>query len=323
MYKPKLNLTKDLEHVYSTHRSGWSYAVQSLRDLHNPDGTFVVSFLSRYFAWGTSVGEARSKTPTPIEEPWIAVAHVPFNKLPLEYYAKRNTNFLELKKTDIWKHSAKNCKGIYCLSEYMAKQLRVHIDIPVEVIYHPTEFPTNKWTPEKFRSNPNKSVIQLGNWMRRMSAIFNIDSPYQRVIVNAGSSKKDVLELMDKMGEAYIADEDIIYQDDFLDNDEYDELLAKNIVFINLYDASANNAIIECIARNTPILINPIEPVIEYLGENYPYYYTTYEEAARKLRDEKCIMDTYYHLVNMDKIRFTGEYFKQSIEKSEIYKNLP
>ena len=58
-----------------------------------------------------------------------------------------------------------------------------------------------------------------------------------------------------------------------LSNQEYDNLLTENIVFINLIDASAVNTLIECMVRNTPIIINRHPVVVELLGENYPLYY--------------------------------------------------
>ena len=60
---------------------------------------------------------------------------------------------------------------------------------------------------------------------------------------------------------------------DHLDNNDYDVLLSQNIVFLDLYDTSANNAVIECIARGTPLLINRHPATIEYLGEKYPFYF--------------------------------------------------
>ena len=57
------------------------------------------------------------------------------------------------------------------------------------------------------------------------------------------------------------------------DNCEYDKLLSENVIFINLIDASAINTLIECIVRNTPIIINNHPAVIELLGENYPLYF--------------------------------------------------
>ena len=57
-----------------------------------------------------------------------------------------------------------------------------------------------------------------------------------------------------------------------LTNEEYDELLSKNIVFINLVDASTVNTVLECIVRNTPIIVNKHPAVVELLGEDYPLY---------------------------------------------------
>ena len=48
-----------------------------------------------------------------------------------------------------------------------------------------------------------------------------------------------------------------------LSNEDYDILLSENIVFLDLYDSSANNAVIECIARATPLLVNNLVWVIK------------------------------------------------------------
>jgi hypothetical protein len=58
-----------------------------------------------------------------------------------------------------------------------------------------------------------------------------------------------------------------------LSNNDYDNLLSRSVVFINLEDASAVNTIIECIIRNTPIIVNRLPAVVEYLGVGYPLYY--------------------------------------------------
>jgi hypothetical protein len=42
---------------------------------------------------------------------------------------------------------------------------------------------------------------------------------------------------------------------------------------MDLYDATSNNAIVECIIRNTPIIVNKLPGVVDYLGENYPLYF--------------------------------------------------
>ena len=109
----------------------------------------------------------------------------------------------------------------------------------------------------------------------------------------------------------------------FLPNEEYDRLLSENIVFVYLYDASANNTVIECIVRNTPLLVNPIEPVKEYLGEDYPFYYNSYEEAVSKVSNLDLIYETHQFLCNHHiKKKLTKEYFSVSFANSQIYRSL-
>lgn len=107
-----------------------------------------------------------------------------------------------------------------------------------------------------------------------------------------------------------------------LDNDAYDELLTKNIVFINLVDASAANTIIECMVRRVPIVVNKISPVVEYLGEEYPLYYESFREAADKCTNPELINVAHEYLKNLDKSFLTIEYFIQSMFQSDICKSL-
>lgn len=69
---------------------------------------------------------------------------------------------------------------------------------------------------------------------------------------------------------------DMIRQVDILEtisNEDYDVLLTSSVVLIDLYEASAVNTVIECIARNTPILVNRHPAIVEYLGSDYPLYF--------------------------------------------------
>lgn len=112
----------------------------------------------------------------------------------------------------------------------------------------------------------------------------------------------------------------IIYNN--LDNNKYDELLTENIVFLNLIDCSASNTVIECIVRNTPLLINPHPAIIELLGTDYPFYYNTLEEANTKINDILLIKETYTYLSLLPKDQYTIDYFLESIINSNIYKNI-
>jgi hypothetical protein len=85
-----------------------------------------------------------------------------------------------------------------------------------------------------------------------------------------------------------------------LGNTEYDELLSNNIVFLNLVDASAANTVIECIVRRTPLVVNRIPAVEEYIGREYPLFYNTLEEANAILNDLDLLELGHKYLINYD-----------------------
>jgi len=95
----------------------------------------------------------------------------------------------------------------------------------------------------------------------------------------------------------------------YLNNEDYDKLLRSNIVFIKLVGASAVNTVIECIVRNTPIVVNKLPAIVEVLGENYPLYYTTMEDAT-KVITLRNIEQAYNYLKKLDKTMLKIETFK-------------
>lgn len=101
---------------------------------------------------------------------------------------------------------------------------------------------------------------------------------------------------------------------DTLNNEQYDELLSENIVFLKLVDASAVNTIIECIVRCTPILVNHHAAVEEMLGVDYPFYYDDLVEATVKLNDLDLIKRTNKYLVNLNKSKFSMDYFMRDMD---------
>lgn len=108
---------------------------------------------------------------------------------------------------------------------------------------------------------------------------------------------------------------------DYLNNDEYDKIFSENIVFLNLINCSAANTIIECIVRNTPIVINRLEPVEEYLGKDYPLFYEKSQDIPGILTEEK-ILEAHEYLKHKDKEFLQIEYFMFEMEKSSIYQNI-
>ena len=89
-------------------------------------------------------------------------------------------------------------------------------------------------------------------------------------------------------------------------------------MFIDLIEASACNTLIECIVRNTPILIRPLPSVVERLGKDYPMYWNDYTDIYNLLKYDN-IKKTHEYLKNLDKSCYTFDYWINSILNSQIY----
>ena len=102
---------------------------------------------------------------------------------------------------------------------------------------------------------------------------------------------------------------------EYVENDVYDQLLTKNIVFLNLVDGSAINTLLECLVRNTPIVINRHPAVIEILGENYPLLYDDISTIGAMLRLPNIIFETHLYLKKIDKSPFHIDFFLKRLDK--------
>ena len=320
-FRGKINLDGQSLFFYGQHRSGWKYAVGYLQELHNPEGVLLDAFIERTFAW-------RAGETTPRREPWVGFIHVPPH-IP-EWFQGQQSN-RSIFKSSAWQESFQYCKGLYTLSRYHRDFLENTLDIPVNHLLFPTETPGKKWSWENFAANKDKKIIQIGWWLRKIHSIFQLPLPpgkYKKVFLKVSYFDWEDLikkerEILVKQGTFRDEMYDTAETAGYLPNDVYDRMLTENIVFLNLYDSSANNTIIECIARNTPILVNPLAAVKEYLGESYPFYFDSLEEAVEKVQDDDLVYKTHRYLANHPITeKLTGEYFLKSFEESEIYKNL-
>jgi len=318
-YEKKINLSDQLEGFYGQHRSGWLYALKYLEKLNNPHAIFLDAFVERTFCW--KPGGVK-----PTLEPWIGFIHVPPNVPPWFQHQQSNDYIFS---TEIWQKSFPYCRGLFTLSNYHKKSLETKLDIPINNLIHPTETPWKKWSWRKFKHNKEKKIIQVGWWLRKLHTIYQLPTTkYKKIFLKI--THADLKSLMNKEREILMNEgqfDENMYETakkiQFLPNAQYDRLLSENLIIINLYDSSANNTVIECIARNTPILVNPIEPIVEYLGEDYPLYFSSLEEAARKAEDLDLIYQTHRYLIDHPiKEKLTGNYFFNSFVQSGIYKSL-
>ena len=324
----KINLRA--QYSYNHHRSGWGFVLDLLANYHREDSTVMDSWIERTFAWD-KIKNSQLRL-IPYREPWVGIFHHPPN-MPT-WFSDLATPYAIINSRE-FQDSLPMCKGLYTLSKYHADFVKCFIkNIPVEVLYHPTEIPQVKFNFKDFTTNTNKKIINIGYWLRKLISIYQLDTDqgiYQKIRLLPSSSwvSSDVIEriidietkfckrtLTDNMKRSVI---DVQH----MSNEDYDELLSKNIVFVDLYDSSANNCIIECIVRGTPILVNPLPAVVEYLGVNYPFYFSNLEEAANKLRNFELIEFTSNYLMQPEIFeKVTAEYFLKTIRESQAWKSL-
>ena len=324
----KINLHGQISYNY--HRSGWEYVLNLLTEYHRDDATVFDTWLERTFAW-----EKKKNTQLrfiPYREPWIGVFHHPPNT---PNWCTEDATPYAIIQSKEFQDSLPTCKGIYVLSKYHADFLKCFIKtIPIETLYHPTDTSDKLFNVDEFIKNNNKKIVNVGWWCRNLSSIYQLEvdmNVYQKIrlllpptclqsgnvdlILNIEKSFRGT-ELSDDMKRSVV---DVRY----MSNNDYDELLSKNIVFLDLYDSSANNAVVECIVRGTPVLVNSLPAVKEYLGEEYPFYFTNLEDASRKLNNIELIKETHKYLVNSGiSEKVTKEYFLKTIREGNIWKSL-
>ncbi len=198
------------------------------------------------------------------------------------------------------------------------------VDVPVESVPLPNAMPQLRFTMDGFRSNPSPRIIQVGTWLRKLHAIHELPvRRLQRTIVHQHELYIDWLFQQERQILGLDVDESVVETLPFLDNRAFDELLSCNLVFAELYAAGANNVVVECMTRATPILVNPLDAVREYLGEDYPLYFSSRMEAAIKAEDLDLVAAAHDYLANLPQVRQLSEAcFLGAVGQSEIYGSL-
>lgn len=377
-YYPSLNgvdrrVMINLDYVFQNdfsqyHRSGWSYVIGGLMKLDashimRTSDVLVDTYVDRSFHWGYPI--LKYLNMLPYDKPWYGFVHHTFNTDHSEF------NCYNLLNNDDFIQSLKCCKGILCLSRYLANQFqdelkKININVPVYSLYHPMEFIDNVFTMDKFRNNPNRKIVQIGAWLRNPYGIYEMPLPSDGGplrLTKVALKGKEMDQYFPPPGFADAIEDTLIEHDwfsknindpccrdnicrdlicrpakshinkfckglydhimdqlnsvvilDKLSNDDYDNLLAENIVFLNLVDCSAVNTVVECIVRNTPLIINKLPPLVEVLGNDYPGFYTSCNEAADLCQDMNTIKRIHDYLSKLNKDRYKLENFAEDLQ---------
>ncbi len=238
-------------------------------------------------------------------ERWIGFFHQPF------FTSKPLIPLSEVKEVLSQKGALKSCMGIFVLTKWQRDFLLWQkLDVPVSTVFHPVSFDCPKWSWEEWIEN--RRVTFVGRWLRQPQII-------QDLVCN-GVKK---YWLCKQNTAVYgIKENGTVERLPYLSNAHYDMWLSKSIIMTHIVDAAANNVVMECIARNTPLLINWHSSAVEYLGGKYPLYYSNIREAGWKASDPAMVLAAHDYLKEMDKSNFSTNAFVEAVGSSEVFENI-
>ena len=315
----KLQLT-GMRDSYGLHRNAYNRIVETLLPLqHNGMGVSFIPFIEKYFVWGNSPGEAASRHPRPLLKNWVGILHVPFDA---PAWFDRSVSPESIFESDLWNLSLPSCCGVICFSENLRSDVqRWYPDLPTLSVMHPTSWDDcERFSLDAYEKSPK--LVQIGDWLRKLQAIYMVEAPgHTKIMLEKVNTSRFLEREIAHIGDHRNTSVEIRRG---LSNVEYDRLLATSVAFAWLYATEANNLIIECIVRSTPIIVNPLPSVIEYLGHNYPLYMQSLDEVPFLLRDTARIHAAHEYLAqDVIRERLSYKAFLRSLAFSEFYQKIP
>lgn len=229
--------------------------------------------------------------------------------------------------------------------EYLENNNVLSKNITIKSLLHPLEGNReNNFNINEYLNNKNKKIYFIGWWLRKFDIFYKINNKkYQKIILVKNTEGRWVTEYIYFEIRKVLINEDYaiksssvnsltideinilksknVHISNFISNNEYDLIFRNNIVFLDFYSTSANNALLECIYNNTPVLVKKNAACVEYLGEKYPLYFDSLEEVEYKLNNTALIIAAHNYLKKMPKEQFTYKYFNEQL-KNIIVKNL-
>ena len=309
---------------YPAQRSGWAYAQRSLAPLVSdaPSAILLDTMIERNFAreFARAVHERR----IPYRVPWAGFVHAPPD-IPAWQDASKTLARISMSRE--WQESLPQCRGLIVLSRHMRDAISDVIPgVPVLALHHPTEPAQHTFDFEAYLRH-GQQLVQVGWWLRRLASIHFLPLPRERksMLIPVGADRMPrFMAALDAERAQTGAPPVEQWNATILPrctNDEYDHLLARSVVFLDLHAAVVNNAVIECIVRRTPVLVTRLPGTVEYLGADYPFFFDSLAEAAEKAADPDLVLATHRYLAAKDLTFLSGETFCREFAESAMYRD--
>lgn len=294
------------------HRSGWPYCLDALSPLFDKESPVIFDdFIERTFLY-------RNKRFNRVyDKPWVGVMHHPPD-LPRWYMPGMTSGTLQRDKS--WQQSIEQLQLMIVLSENVRTWfMQQYPHVPCVTIKHATGLPLLYWSPDSFLAKQRPKMMQVGWFLRNVSAINHVEmgDRFQRVKLVASTMG---LSLTLKPCQNYYStnfphrkhhtDVEVV---NWVPHDIYDVMMSECVVLMEVISAAANNTVVECIMRNTPLCINRHPGPEYYLGKNYPLFYDDFDDIDQVLTIDN-ILAAHQYLKAMDKWWITGNMFREQLQ---------
>jgi hypothetical protein len=283
--------------------------INDIITIYNKKDTIeLIDLCESFFIWNNNK----------ISKKWIGIIHfTPYTPTYLNHL-----NIKELFNNINFKESIQYSKRLITLSDYLKTYIENNFDNNIEIIrmYHPIKNINKYFSLDLYLNNENKYIIQIGQQLRIFKTFLNLRFTIHNKLWLSNNKDFIIYNLNKEMNIELKSHEDL---DNYLDlysiihknvnNNEYDELITKNIIFIHLYDSSANNTLLESIIYKVPIIINRHPAVIEYLGNDYPLYYDNINEINDNFINNERSINAYHYLNNYNNEKILYKYFCEEL----------
>ena len=289
------------------HYFGWGYIINQLKKTLciEEDAPILHAFTDCTIFWGDK------DRPLPLE-PWVGFVHSAIKPQP-----GRQPGFCvdELINSQSFQNSLPYCKGLITLTNHTKNYLQSKLEVPVYQLWHPKQKENCFFDVDAYFDKP--TLRHSGFELRDVAKFFTCKTSLKKdlYIGHMHNYELIVSELRFHGVSPKACGITPIYE--FLSNEQYIKTLTSTIGFAYYYDCAASNALLEHIVSHSPVVVNKIPPIVEYLGEDYPMYYENISHNLDQyLLDKNFIQETSDYLKQRSqKKEFTIEYFCESINE--------
>jgi hypothetical protein len=290
------------------HHTGWPWVRRYLRALESDDGLPLDDAVDYSYRAGKHVVAPLR------EEPWGAIFHQPAD-FPDWFPGYKTSPSVWMERAE-WRRSAPHLVLAVAMCNPLADWLEARLECPVLRLLHPAAPARESFDLERFEARPR--VVQLGHHLRNLQAIRQLRPVQGMEYVDVRLKgpvperrQRAVEEHWKSLGSRVRHPGVSVWSP--LDDASYERLLAESVVFVEFLSAAAANVVVECMMRATPLVVNRLPAIEDYLGRDYPLFYDDIADAHRLL-DRASLRAGNAYLAGLDKSVLEPERFVTGLE---------